>query len=431
MSGPLEIRSGGVIAVDTADLRHAATRLEALAADGEGVRGTLGGVVGRAAAVGVWIAPFPLIDEAIDSAAATAVDLRRLAAVYELVELTAERVAAIAAGDHDRVDALTHELIARQNAATPEQAAEAWQLRHRWERSSHDELERQALWATLPFGLGIGAAMPLMLGLVRGVGLGTVPAHARLRGEPHAVAVRPLRVTTAATAPASVTDLTRRMPGQGDGRVRVERYTMPDGSRQFAAYIAGTVSMTDPAEPFNMASNLDLYGGARSPSYDVAVAALHAAGAGTGDVVHLTGHSQGGMIASRLALEGEFDVATLVTFGSPVQADVGAGTLEVAVRHSDDPVAALAAGGYGHGTGAPGSFVAERVADPMPSIGDAGFGVHQLDEYAQTAAMLDDSTDPRMAAVRERFAELGSAVAVTARVYGVVGATASLSGGGG
>ncbi len=75
------------------------------------------------------------------------------------------------------------------------------------------------------------------------------------------------------------------------------------------------------------------------------------------------------MVASRLAVEGGYDVKTLVTLGSPVEADVGDGTLSVAVRHTDDPVAALQGGGYDTAVGAPGSFVAERLADPLPTRG--------------------------------------------------------------
>ena len=42
------------------------------------------------------------------------------------------------------------------------------------------------------------------------------------------------------------------------------------------------------------------------------------------------------------------------------------------VRHSDDPVAALAGGGHNAAVGAPGSFVAERVADTDVGLTDIG-----------------------------------------------------------
>ncbi len=151
-------------------------------------------------------------------------------------------------------------------------------------------------------------------------------------------------------APASLADAAARIPGGGDARIRVERYTMPDGTRQFAVYVAGTQTVApNSTEPFDMASNIALYTGERSASYDATLAALARAGAEPGDVVHAFGHSQGAMITAHLALEGGYDTQTLVSLGSPVEADVGEGTMSISLRHADDPVAALAAGGHAGG----------------------------------------------------------------------------------
>lgn len=420
MSDDLEIRSGGVIAVDTADLRHAAGRLTSLASAGDRVHAALVGVAHHLAMHGVFASvPCALADEAAGRAAALAADLRTLSLVYELVELEAQRAAAEAGGDPARAARLGRAYAARQ-AEAGDAGAEAMRLLDGWRGEAHAELERQIAQALQPLGpqgWGAAFALPLLLARVRTLGRGFVPRDAQLRGGPQPVTVPVLR-RGAATAPSALADVAARMPGHGDGRIRVERYVMPDGSRQFAAYLAGTQSAMSVSEPFDMASNLDLYDGARAASYDAAVAALHAAGARDGDTVHLAGHSQGGMIAERLALDGQFRVATVVTFGSPVQADVRGDTLQVALRHTDDPVAALAAGGAPYPTGAPGSFVAERVADPGGSVTDLAFGAHQLDAYAETARLVDASDDPRVEAVRERLAELGTATSVTATLYG-------------
>jgi len=198
----------------------------------------------------------------------------------------------------------------------------------------------------------------------------------------------------------------------------VEKYTMPDGTRQFAVYIAGTQTPTSGgADPFDMQSNLELYGGQTAASYAVVVEALRAAGAGEGDAVHAFGHSQGAMVASRLATEGGFDTRTVVTFGSPVAADVGAGTLSVSVRHADDPVAALADGGMPAVVGAPGSFVAERVAHPRAHLGDLTLPSHHMTAYAETSAMLDASADPRVQPLRDVLGELGAAASVETTVW--------------
>ncbi len=169
---------------------------------------------------------------------------------------------------------------------------------------------------------------------------------------------------------------------------------MPDGSRQFAVYVAGTqTAAPHTEEPFDMGSNLELYAGERSASYDAALAALRDAGAGSGDVVHAFGHSQGAMVAAHVALEGGFDTRTLVSFGSPIEADVGDRTLSISLRHSDDPVAALAGGGSAGAVGAPGSFIVSRTADPASGLHDFQLPAHGIDEYARTAMLLDDSGD--------------------------------------
>ena len=193
---------------------------------------------------------------------------------------------------------------------------------------------------------------------------------------------------------------------------------MPDGTRQFAVYVAGTRTVeADTTEPFDMGSNLELYTGERSASYDATLAALAAAGAEAGDVVHAFGHSQGAMVTAHLALEGGYDTRTLVSIGSPVEADVGEGTLSISLRHRDDPVAALAGGGHAGTVGAPGSFVAERTADPQLGMHDYRLPAHGIDGYTETARLLDASTDPRMDAVRELFDELGSAASVEITEY--------------
>ena len=132
---------------------------------------------------------------------------------------------------------------------------------------------------------------------------------------------RPCRSHGPATAPTSLADAAARIPAGGEARIRVERYTMSDGSRQFAVYVAGTQTVAPQTrEPFDMDSNVELYTGERSASYEATLAALEQAGAEPGDVVHAFGHSQGAMVVAHLALEGGFDDATLVSFGSPVEA---------------------------------------------------------------------------------------------------------------
>jgi pimeloyl-ACP methyl ester carboxylesterase len=154
-----------------------------------------------------------------------------------------------------------------------------------------------------------------------------------------------------------------------------------------------------------------------SDSYAATEAALAAAGAQPGDAVHVFGFSQGAMIGAHLALEGPYDTQTLVSLGSPVDADVGPGTLSVSVRHSDDPVVALAGGGHGEPVGASGSFIVERVADPDVALDDTRLPAHRLTVYAETAALVDASADPRVDGLRGVFDELAQAESVEVTEY--------------
>ena len=69
-------------------------------------------------------------------------------------------------------------------------------------------------------------------------------------------------------------------------------------------------------------------------------------------------------------------------------------TLSVALRHTDDPAAVLAGGGSEHAVGAPGSFVAERVADPALGLHDYRCPRTTPTAYTETARLLDASADP-------------------------------------
>lgn len=414
----LVIRSGGVVEVDTESLRDTAVRLRGIAGEADEIGGSLRSVGERLLLVGGSPPAAELararaaLAEVEDRAGELAGALAEAAVLYEAVELLAQRAAAQSAGDAPTVAVLDDDL-ARVVDGHPDVYIHAQQLLEA--EPDRDELARQAWMASLglsPFGgfLPLGAAI-LGAGIDL-LGRGAVPAGQRLGGGGEPVAVRPV-ASAATTAPATLAAAAARIPGGSDARVRVERYALPGGQRQFAVYIAGTQAVAG-TEPFDLRSNVQLYGGQRSASYDAVVNALHRAGARPGDVVHAFGHSQGAMIGERLALEGTYDVRTLVSFGSPVQGDVGDQTLAVTVRHSDDPIAALQGDGHPTGVGAPGSFVVERTADPQAGLHDAAVPAHQMSAYEQAAALIDSSADPRVARLREALAGLAIADAVVA-----------------
>jgi len=466
----LQITGGGAIAVDTDTLRTTATAFTMAEAELSAIDLRLGAlqnmllatwhdtgeVVAAASALGTRLR------ETQAEATGIAQALCEAAAVYEVVELDTALRAAVAAGDADavaRLDARRTDLLSRYPEAGGHAALAAFDRGIMWP----GELVRQgtqwgvgvggtfsepgAVWGGLVVGLGtVGGAA-----LVGIAGTGLVSRDARLTGTAGPVtvtAVAPEGMSgvrsgvapgaaaaggagqaaptswrpPAAVAPQSLAAAASRIPGDGAARVRVEKYTMADGSTQFALYIAGMQS-SDVAggdDPWDNESNLQLYSGQMSDSYAATQAALAAAGAEAGDAVHVVAFSQGAMIGSHLAVEGGYDVQTLVSLGSPVEADVGAGTLSVAIRHTDDPVAGLAGGGAMDGVGAPGSFVAERVYDPATAAEDATLPAHRLTAYAETAALVDASGDPRVAGVQAVFDDLGRAASVEVSEYAAV-----------
>ncbi|WP_205789236.1 hypothetical protein [Microbacterium sp. CPCC 204701] len=433
----LEIRGGGAVAVDTGSLRRTAALFVAAEAELDAVCRRLGTPQGvllslREQAWDAFSSTTVLFQRLVEvgaEAESIAAALREAAIAYELVELNAEHRVAVMAGDHARAAAIDERMT-----HLSEQHPDAWgkALGLEFDRAVNwpGELVRQAAESGLvvgsevggPAGVGIGAAMGL--GTIAGAavlgigGQGLLSRDARLTGQAGPVTLTTVRPVAVAGAPQSLAAVVQRMPGAGESRVRVERYTMPDGSKQFAVYIAGMQSFAYGGnDPWDNRANHELFTGRESESFAATKQALADAGAEPGDVVHAFGHSQGAMIGSHLALEGDYDARTLVTFGSPVAADVGTSTLSVTLRHTDDPVAALAGGGHNAPVGAPGSFVAERVADTGIGLEDAGVPGHRMIAYAETAALIDASTDPRVDGLREVFDELSAAESVEVTEY--------------
>ncbi len=426
----LEIRSGGVIAVDTDSLRAAAARLTLLADGCDDIRLRLAEAGRLWATLDPWRnVPIGVAVGARDAATALAADLRHMAAAYDLVELWARIGVAEAAGDGELASlltALSFALTARDPAAALRAHGDltAWSAGRRSDllgqfepapRHWYDALLHPALTPG-EAGALMGATLTGVAGLlIDAVGRGA-PGPAPLTG-----GARPVELHTVASGrgqpPAGLDDVAARIP-RGDGRVRVEKYTMRDGSVRFVAYVAGTQMDADAAEPWDMASNLELYRGERSVSYDATMAALEAAGAAPGDTVFLAGHSQGAMVASHVAASGVYTVPALVTLGDPVQVAVGADTLNVDIRHGDDPVSALAAGGHPGGVGSAQSIVVERTNERTLAEGEGFMDPHALTRYVETAALLDASADPRMAPVRRAFDALAGAASVQVTVYG-------------
>lgn len=424
VSDDLDVRSGGVVAVDTDRLRTAAAGFERAAQQVSDAAHLVAVAAAELDPLGgiARLARDALGEFSVRATAArldaveTAEGLRAAAAVYEQAELAAQWASARLAGDSAAmrdIEDRRAELARTHPESMLGALGEGLGHEFAWAGALVEGLAAFAVLGPVALllggGGGAGAAGALLGGALPGIG--RLPGTARLDGPAPRVRLEREQASSAASAPASVAALAARVPS-GEARVRVETYAMPDGRRQHVVYVAGTDIHR--ASPWDAASNVQLATGQRSASYEATIEALRAAGVAPGEVVHAVGHSQGAMITAHLALEGDVDVRTLVSFGSPVDLEAPGSTLSIVVRHVDDPVAALAAGGHAQTVGASDSVVVERDASWTTGSTIAS---HHMSAYRDTADLIDHSTDPRWESLRGLLDELGHAASVTAVEY--------------
>ena len=417
MSG-VEIEHGGAIAVDTEQLRHVGSRMRTVAMQYEEARAAI-------ARAGALLASAPEAAPQVDIGA---------------VHRSGERIGALRAELEDAgagtllmADAFeVVELRAQADAlALADDAAAAKAIRARIDRLIDGDARIGVMadrlvddWAgrrhrALPAPMGVFGMLPslLLAGGLAGITstLGKLRPGAVLKGAADPVRVTPTATSAPAGAPKGVAGALERMPST-TAQVAVEKYTMADGATRYVTYIKGTQNSVPweagEEDPWDMKSNLELYQGQRSASYQATVDALAAAGAEPGDRVDVVGYSQGGMIAAHLAMESDYDVAMQLTAGSPQESSLDDGQTLIQLSHSDDVVAGLAAGGSAEGTGSPDSFTATREVDPQDGLYDLSLRPHTLEAYIETAQMVDASSDPRAEALDAYWRELGDAVEI-------------------
>lgn len=422
MTEGIDISSGGAIAVDTRLLRtliprlgQAALRLADAAAELRTIawESTWAGTGAQALTASMLEARVRRSSERLHE---TAASVRLMAEAYEIVELRA-RCAAASGTDPRALVELRRSLAMVQSNQRAVLLAEGFV--EEWERTRFAGFTAQAgVGWLLGFHAfvalhGLLAAFPA---LVRLFGRGTPPPGTTLGGEAPEVQLTPTAHGDA-EAPASLEDALARIPDK-PAQVRVEKYTMPDGSEEFVVYIAGSRFSGEAEEPWDMASNTTMYLQQEvSASYEATRQALEAAGVEPGAVVHAVGHSQGGMIAGFLEMSGDYDVQTVITAGSPIEPPLGEGVLSVQLRHTDDLASNLSGGGGPGRTGSKDSIVVRRIGDPEVGLQDARFATHQLDRYRDTAAMVDASADPRTRSIDALWRRLGGASTAVATQF--------------
>ena len=423
----IDVSSGSVIVVDPESLRLAALQLDAAAE-------RLSEVESHAQEAAVQIAVDPTVSEsrawqlmgraskAVGHINKNASDLRHAADRYEFADLRMQ-MSLLAAGGPDRptrcfvdgerekeLEALSARWneLSHENPVARDQANRdwgAWRSRDDGGLETFADAVDVATWwmgrGMVPVpapGDTLSADAQSLIGVLA---LGVVPVGAKLTGRGDPVAVRPVEPPGHVRPPGSLQEAAGRIPdGENAARVRVETYRMPDGTREHVLYLAGTKGGGDDA--WDWGSNLDLYNGRRSASWNGVQQALDQAGVRPGDTIHELGFSQGAMLATRLATEGEYDVRSLISFGSPVDAaGLDADVLQLSVRHTDDVVPALANGGNPSQ-----GVVVEQLYDAEDGLRDLAVPAHRLRAYAETAGEIDASRDPRLDALDELFERL-------------------------
>ena len=164
-------------------------------------------------------------------------------------------------------------------------------------------------------------------------------------------------------------------------------------------YIGGTVtsSLSGGPEPWDMTSNIAAMVGQASDSERGARAALSAAGVTNADRIVVVGHSQGGLVAQRLASDPQLRVSDVVLVGSPqTPGTVAPGVHVVALEHRNDPIPAL--GGM-----APEGRADVTVAKTPPITAGDPLAAHHASVYRDLATEADASHHPALINVRREI----------------------------
>lgn len=190
----------------------------------------------------------------------------------------------------------------------------------------------------------------------------------------------------------AVGDLARR---RGVGMVEVLRTTAPSGRRTWTVLVPGTQDLlVGGRSPLDNLSNLEAMAGIPTDVEVGVASALRHAGVARGEPVTLVGHSQGALVAARLAADPLFttryDVRTVLTAGGPL----GGITLPpdvtvLSLEDVEDPVVGL--------DGLANAATGRHLTVVVDTRGLDGVGhPHDLGSYAVAAELVSQVDDPAL-----------------------------------
>lgn len=304
-----------------------------------------------------------------------------------------------------------------------------------------DTLELAVLWGA-SFSLG---AMPgrwrpdahPVEELAARITLGTTAASRFLGLPERTVVVAPLvgsgsggRRSGGHRAPEGIGDVVAQVAALGDEpqpTIAVQRLDHADGTRSWVVSVPGTrgMDLLGGVNPMDNTTNLALMAGLPDDMTEAVEVAMLRSGVGPGEPVLLAGHSQGGMVVTRLAasLQGTFDIEAVVTAGSPVGSmPMPDGVAALHLEHAQDAVPTLE--GRANPDAANRTTVVRDLHLPRETFAGATLGtrpddlvpVHEAWRYAETAALVDGMDDPSVQGFREALSGVlgdGSAHATT------------------
>lgn len=273
----------------------------------------------------------------------------------------------------------------------------------------------------------VGVPLPVALALgTAGAGLTTTAGTARLASRLNAIVAKPDDAMTAsaggttlaqtqvvrtkvalAEPPRDFAEALQRIPIETDGgaQVRIEQY-----DRTFVVYIGGTVdgSLGANTQPWDMSSNLAALGGDPSASEAAVRQAMSESGITHDDPVVLVGHSQGGLIAMRIAAASEVHATTVIVAGAPIhRIEPPAGVAVVAFEHRDDVVTALGGPRSEPEPNRPQTHYVLRTALAGKQLdGSDMLPAHHLSEYIETARTSSEVADARLESAQRALIQL-------------------------
>ncbi len=198
--------------------------------------------------------------------------------------------------------------------------------------------------------------------------------------------------------------------GQGyeeAGVISIQRVEHADGRVSWVVYVPGTTDWTSgDGEPQDLLTNLEAVGGTPTAMESGVVTAMRQAGIQPGEEVALYGHSQGGITVSNIAadpaIQGRYDITTVLTAGSPTAgADIPDDVHALHLENTGDAVPGLDA--------APTPTGPHRQVAMLDTHQTSTNGYpHASSAYAQAAEGLEDKA-PELADWNKSFSRASGA----------------------